>query len=43
VTVTDPLAFVLTPAVLAAAAYAACWVPARRASRLDPLVVLRDE
>jgi predicted permease len=43
VTVTDPLAFVLTPAILAAAAYAACWVPARRASRLDPLVVLRDE
>jgi predicted permease len=43
VTVTDPLAFVLTPVVLATAAYAACWVPARRASRLDPLVVLRDE
>jgi predicted permease len=43
VTATDPLAFVLTPLALGAAAYAACYLPARRASRLDPLVVLRDE
>jgi putative ABC transport system permease protein len=40
---TDPLAFVVTPLVLAAAGYLACHLPARRASRLDPLVALRDE
>lgn len=43
VVVADPMAFVLTPLILGAAAYFACYVPARRATRLDPLVALREE
>jgi putative ABC transport system permease protein len=39
----DPAAFATIPVVLAAAAYTACYLPARRASRLDPLRALRDE
>jgi putative ABC transport system permease protein len=39
----DPLAFAVAPLVLAAAAYLACHVPARRAARLDPLDALREE
>jgi predicted permease len=41
--VTDPLSFVAAALLLAVAAVAACYVPARRASRLDPLVALRHE
>ena len=40
---TDPLAFGVITLLLTATAFAACDVPARRASRLDPLVALRDE
>jgi len=29
--------------VLAGAAYAACYMPVRRAARLDPLIALREE
>src|SRR4029077_18068749 len=43
VTPTDPLTFLCVAAVLAAAAFAACYVPARRASRIDPNVALRVE
>ena len=39
----DPLTFLLAPLVLVAAALAACWLPARRAARIDPLRMLRSE
>jgi len=40
---TDPLAIAAVLTLLTAAALAACYQPARRASRLDPTVVLRHE
>ena len=39
----DPLTLALVPAVLLAAAVAACWGPARRATRVDPVIALRYE
>jgi len=40
---TDPFTYTVAAALLAAVALAASWVPARRASRLDPLIALRYE
>ncbi|HTM32978.1 MAG TPA: FtsX-like permease family protein, partial [Vicinamibacterales bacterium] len=37
----DPLVFTVVPAMLACAVLAAAYLPARRASQLDPVVVLR--
>jgi predicted permease len=39
----DPTVFTLAPVILAAVAFFAVWLPARRASRVDPIIALRYE
>ncbi|MBW8878479.1 MAG: ABC transporter permease [Acidobacteria bacterium] len=39
----DPLTFLLVSLALALIAFVACWIPARRATRTDPLVAIRYE
>jgi ABC-type antimicrobial peptide transport system permease subunit len=39
----DPAIFITVPLILAAVMLAACWLPAARASRIDPTIALRQE
>ena len=41
VSATDPLTFIAIAALLISMALLACWIPGRRAAKVDPMVALR--
>ncbi|MGH7464782.1 MAG: FtsX-like permease family protein, partial [Longimicrobiales bacterium] len=43
VSATDPLAFVIAPLLLGLVALTACYIPARRATHVDPALVLKQD
>ena len=43
VTPTDPLTFIVTVSLLGGVAFVSCWLPARRAARIDSMAALRYE
>ena len=40
---TDPTVFLVVPSLVFAIALLACWIPARRAAKVDPMIALRAE
>ncbi len=40
---TDPLTFIGVASLLAFVALLGCWIPARRATKVDPLIALRHD
>jgi ABC-type lipoprotein release transport system permease subunit len=43
VSATDPITFLALSITLLSVAFVACWLPARRASAVDPIVALHAE
>jgi putative ABC transport system permease protein len=39
----DPPVFIVVATTLGACAFLACWLPARRATRVDPMVALQTD
>jgi putative ABC transport system permease protein len=43
ISATDPISFGVVTILLGSVAFAACWIPARRATRVAPIIALRHE